>query len=129
MRKFFTNIFATTGISLLVLSTVALFYRAQCLYLETVFQVWGANAVVHFGLLVLRKLEFQYAIVESFLHIALLLSVLAVSGFVFHWFTSTPIGILAIMGFVIYMISAVLHLLYMKREAREMNALIQRRNR
>lgn len=128
MRKFFVNAFATTGISFLLLSMIALFFGAKCIYLETVFQVLGANIVVHLGLLALRKLELQYAIIEIYLHIAMILFVLIVFGLIFHWFTSTPIGVLVIMGFVIYIVSAILNLFSMKRDAQEINALIKKRN-
>lgn len=128
MRKFFVNIFATTGISFLLLSVIALFFQAKCIYLETVFQILGANVVVHFGLVGLSKLELKYAVIEIFLHIALILSVLVVFGLIFHWFTSTPIGLLVIMGFVIYIVSAILNLISMKRDAQEINALIKKRD-
>ena len=128
MKNFFVNIFATTGISLILLSVIALFFQAKCIYAETFFQVLGANMVVHFGLVVLRKLELKYVLVEMFLHMALILFVMLVFGSIFSWFTSTPIEVLVIMGFVIYILSAVLNLLYMRQEAQEMNALIKKRN-
>ena len=128
MRKFFANIFATTGISLILLSFIALFFQAKCIYLETVFQVLGVNIVIHLGLFALGKLELKYVIIEMFLHIALIIIMLVAFGSIFNWFTSTPIWILIIIGFVIYIISAVLNLFYMKREAQEINALIKKRN-
>lgn len=129
MRKFFVNIFATTGISFLLLSMIAFFFQAKCIYLETAFQILGANIVVHFGLVVLSKIELKYAIVEIFLHIIMILSVMIVFGSVFNWFTSTPIGVLVTMGFVIYIVSAILNLFSMKRDAQEINALIKKRDR
>lgn len=128
MRKFFVNIFATTGISLILLSIIALFFQAKCVYLETVFQILGVNLIVHFGLVILSKLELKYAIIEIFLHITLIIIMLLIFGSVFNWFTSTPIGVLIIMGFAIYIISAILSLFYMKQEAQEINALITKRN-
>lgn len=128
MRKFIVNIFATTGISLLLLSITALFFHAQCIYLQTVFQVLGANIMVHFGLFFLNKLEVQYAVLEIFLNITLILVMLLLFGSVFHWFTSTPIWVLMIMGGVIYIISIILNLLCMQQEAQEINALIKKRN-
>lgn len=128
MRKFFVNIFATTGISIILLSMIALFFQAKCIYLETVFQIFGANVVVHFGLVVLSKLELKYAVFEIFMHISLILSALIIFGSIFHWFTSTPIGVLVTMGFVIYIVSAILNLFSMKRDAQEINALIKKRD-
>ena len=128
MKKIFVNIFESTGISIILLSIIALFFQAKCIYLETVFQILGANIVVHFGLVVLSKLELKYAVIETFLHIALILFVLVMFGSIFRWFTSTPIGLLVTMGFVIYIVSAILNLFSMKRDAQEINALIKKRD-
>ncbi len=128
MKKFIVNIFATTGISLIFLSVIALFFHAKCIYLQTVFQVLGTNIIVHFGLILLSKLELKHSMIEMFLDIALIIIVLIVFGSIFHWFTSTPIWILAILGSVMYIVSVILNLLYMKQEAHEINALIKKRN-
>lgn len=128
MKKFFVNIFATTGITLILLSIIALFFQAKCVYLETFFQVLGVNFVVHFGLVILSKLELKHAITEIFLHIGLITIMLIVFGSIFHWFKSTPIWVLVIMGFAIYIISAILNLFCMKQEAQEINALIKKKN-
>lgn len=128
MKKITVNIFATTGISLLLLAIVAMLFQAKCIYLQTVFQVLGANSVIHFCLLFVSKLEMKYAILEVFLDMVLIISMLIIFGSVFHWFTSTPIWILSAMGFVIYLLSVFLNLFYMRQEAREINALIKKRN-
>lgn len=129
MRKFFVNAFATTGISLILLSIIALLFQAKCIYLETVFQVLGANLVVHLGLNVLHNLELKYSVIENFFHFVLIIFVLIIFGLIFNWFIYTPIRILVIMGFVIYIISCILNLFSMKWEAQEINALIKKRKR
>lgn len=129
MRKFFVNAFATTGISLILLSIIALLFQAKCIYLETVFQVLGANLVVHLGLSVLHNLELKYSVIENFFHFVLIIFVLIIFGLIFNWFIYTPIRILVIMGFVIYIISCILNLFCMKWEAQEINALIKKRKR
>lgn len=128
MKKFIVNIFATTGISFILLSIIALFFHAKCIYLQTIFQVLGINIIVHFGLILLSKLEVKHTIIEIALDIALIIIMLFVFGSVFHWFTSTPVWILVIMGFTIYIVSVILNLLCMKQEAQEINALIKKRN-
>lgn len=128
MKKFIVNIFATTGISFILLSIIALFFHAKSIYLQTTFQVLGINVIVHFGLIFLSKLEVKHTIIETALDIALIIIMLLVFGSIFHWFTSTPIWILVIMGFTIYIVSIILNLLCMKQEAQEINALIKKRN-
>lgn len=129
MKKYIVNIFATTGISFLLLSMIALFFHAKYIYLQTTFQVLGINIIVHIGLVFLSKLEVKHTIIEIALDIALITIMLLLFGSIFHWFTSTPIWILVIMGFIIYLVSILLNLLCMKQEAKEINALIKKRNR
>lgn len=128
MKKFFVNIFATTGISMILLAIVALLFQAKCIYIQTVFQVFGANIFVQSGLFFINKIEIRYAIVEMLLSIILIAAMLLVFGSIFHWFTSTPLWTLIIMGLVIYVVSAILNLFYMKQEAQEINTLLKKRN-
>lgn len=127
MKKFVINVLATTGLSLVLLSVIALFYQAEYLCLQTVFQVFGANAVLHFGFLLLRKLEMKQLLVEIFSGIAMIIILLIVCGLLFDWFSSTPAWVLIPMGFVIYIVSAVLDLISMRQDAREINMLIRKR--
>lgn len=127
MKKFVINVLATTGLSLVLLSVIALFYQAEYLCLQTVFQVFGANAVLHFGFLLLRKLEMKRLLIEIFSAIAMSIILLIVCGLLFDWFSSTPAWVLIPMGFVIYIVSAVLDLISMRQDAREINMLIRKR--
>ena len=128
MRKFAVNIFSTTGISLILLSVTALFFQAKCIYLQTVFQVLGANIVIHLGFVFLNRSEMKNAILEMFLHIMLIIITLYIFGLIFQWFTSTPMWILVIMAIILYIVSVILNVLYMGQEAREINTLLKKRN-
>lgn len=127
MKKFVINVLATTGLSLILLSVIALFYQAEYLCLQTVFQVFCANAILHFGFLLIRKSEIKWHLVETFFSIAMIIILLIVCGFLFDWFSSTPARLLIPMGFVIYIVSAVLDLISMRQDAREINMLIRKR--
>lgn len=76
MKKFLVNIFATTGISLFLLSIVALAFHAKCIYVQTVFQAFGVNAIAHFGLFIVSKLEIKHASIEALLDISLIIFML-----------------------------------------------------
>lgn len=127
MKKFVINVLATTGLSLILLSVIALFYQAEYLCLQTIFQVFAANTVLHFGFLLLHKLEMNRLLVETFSGIAMIIILLIVCGFLFDWFSSTPVWVLISMGFVIYIVSVVLDLINMRQDAREINMLIRKR--
>lgn len=129
MKRNIVNIFATTGISILLLSIVALFYKAEYLYLKTVFQVLGVNIIVHLGLVLIQKIPIKYALLKTVLDVILITGTLLVFGVLFDWFTSTPVWVLVIMGIVMYMLSLFLDLLQMKKEAQEINELIRKRKK
>ncbi len=125
MKRGFTNIFATTGLSLILLSIIATFYSAEFLCVKTVFQVFLLNAVVHLIFLLMYKIEIKYLAAEAALEIILTVAVSLLFGAVFNWYTSTPLFVLVLMSMAIYVISIVLNILHMKQEANEINELIQ----
>ena len=129
MKRFAVNVLATTGISLSILSIVALCYNAECLYIKTVFQVLEANGAVHLFLLLLHQFELKYPILEMTLEILIIIVALIIFGAIFQWFTSTPIWVLIIMGVVIYVVSLILNIMTMKQEAQKINTLIKKRNK
>ncbi len=125
MKRGFTNIFATTGLSLILLSIIAVFYSAEFLCVKTVFQVFLLNVVVHLIFLLMYKIEIKYLVAEAALEIILTVAVALLFGAVFNWYTSTPLFVLVLMSMAIYVISIVLNILHMKQEANEINELIQ----
>lgn len=129
MKKIIVNILATTGISLLLLSVVALSFHGKCIYLETVFQVFGVNVIAHLGIMLTHKIELRNFFVEMALEVILIVGGLFAFGRLFHWFTSISTGLLVIMGVIIYIVSLFLNLLQMKQEAKKINLLIKRWNK
>ena len=127
MKKFMINAFATTGISLIMLSFVALAFHAKCIYLETVFQVFVVNVLSHLLIILIRKMDFRSNCLEMTLELISLESEILIFGWLFHWFTRVSVAILVIMGGMIYVISLFLNLLQMKQAAKEINSLIQKR--
>lgn len=127
MKKFAINVLTTTGLSLVLLSGIALFSQAECIFLQTVFQIFGVNIVFHAGFLLTGKLEMRWPFAELFLNIAMIILLLLFFGSLFDWFSSTPVWILIPMGLVIYLISAVLQLFRMRQDAQEINTLIRER--
>ena len=98
MKKFMINAFATTGISLIMLSFVALAFHAKCIYLETVFQIFVVNVLSHLLIILIRKMDFRSNFLEMTLELISLESELLIFGWLFHWFTSVSVAILVIMG-------------------------------
>lgn len=129
MKRYGVNVLATTGLSLLVLSVVALMFDMSFLEIESVFETFAANIIVHIGLLFVQKIEYKYAAVKPVLDIGFIVTVLVVCGAVFGWFTSTPVWVLVVMAVMIYPLSITLNLFRMQQEANEINALLQKYNK
>lgn len=125
MKKGLINIFATTGLSLVLLSIIATLYDAEFLCIETVFQVFLLNIVVHLILLLMYKIEIKYLVIEIAIEVVLTVALSLLFGTIFNWYTSTPLLVLVLMSIAIYVISIILNILHMKQEADEINKLIQ----
>lgn len=125
MKRGVINIFATTGISLILLSVIATVYSAEFLCIKTVFQVFLVNVVAHLVLLLMYKIEIKHLIIEIIMEIVLIVTLPLLFGAIFNWYTSTPIFVLIPMSIAIYVLSVILNILHMKQEADEINELIQ----
>lgn len=125
MKKSVIHIFATTGLSLVLLSVVAMLYDAEFLCVETVFQVFLLNVIVHLILLLMDKIEITYLAIEVAIEVILTVALSLLFGTIFHWYTSTPLFVLVLMTVAIYAVSIVLNILHMKQETDEINKLLQ----
>ena len=125
MRKAVTNFFATTGISLILLSLFALYFQAHWLLLVTIFQVFLVNILIHFALLTRQKWEFQQELVGSLLDLVIIEGIIYSLSFPFHW--NASLWVLLSIGLIIYLISRLLDLFYLGQEAQEINSLIKKR--
>lgn len=125
MKKGFINIFSTTGLSLIILSIIAICYSAEFIFVKTVFQVFLLNIVIHLILLLMNKIEIKNLVVEISLQIVSITVLSLLFGIIFNWYTSTPFLLIILMSITIYVISIILNILHMKQEADEINRLIQ----
>lgn len=100
--------FATTGLSLLLLTMVATLYHAQFLCLTTVYQVFLANVFIHIGLTLLEHSESPYFLLEILLEVGYILIILIVFGSIFDWYSSTPLWVLILLGIAVYLIGSLI---------------------
>lgn len=128
MKKLTVNILCSTGITLIVLAAIAALFGAKFLLISSVFQSLIANMIIHIGLLFTRRFESDYAILKYTLDIGYTTAIVLISGFVFNWYSSTPIGILITMSVVIYCIGILLNTILIRQDICEINELIKRRN-
>lgn len=128
MKKQCVNVFATTGLSLIVISIVALMYKAEFLCISTVFEVLGVNVFIHSGLYIANKINYKYLLAELVTGNFTVISALIIFGFILNWFSYVPIWVLVIMGIAVYFLSYFLNLFHMQREAKKINDLLRKHN-
>lgn len=128
MKKIISNILATTGLSLIVLSVTALLYHAAFLCISTVFETLGANILMHLGVFLIHKTGLKAYGTELLLDNVFIGAILIFFGKIFDWFSSTPAWTLIIIGIAVYFASVFLNLIRMRQAAREINELLRRRN-
>lgn len=126
MRKIITNILATTAISLLALSVIAVCYQAHFLCIDAVFQAFFANILIHIGIKWIQRIDFQYPIAESLLSIGYTIILVLVCGRVFHWYDSMPVQVLALLAVFVYFVGVWLSVIQLKREVNDINVLLQK---
>lgn len=128
MKHKVRNCLATTALSLLLLTIVASFYQADFLCIETVYQSFGANVLIHLGLTLLQKFESNYCIVEILVEIAYTLTILIVFGFLFGWYSSTPLWVLILIGIAVYLIGSLIDVFRIQNEVALINRQLKQRN-
>lgn len=129
MRRTIINIMTTTGITLVMLAVIGTVSSANFICISSIFQAFAANVVIHLGYFVTKKFESEYVILENALDIGYAIIVLISFGFIFHWFTSTPIWMLIIMFIIIYIVGLFLNIFRIREEIDTINSLLQRRNK
>ncbi|MNI27545.1 hypothetical protein D3C81_1529880 [compost metagenome] len=128
MRRTIINITSTTGITLVILAGIGALSGAKFILISSVIQSLAANVIIHSGYYLTRKYESEYVLLEAALDIGYTISVLIAFGFIFNWFTSTPIWMLVIMSMVIYIAGLLLSMFRSREEINAINRLLQARN-
>jgi hypothetical protein len=129
MRKMILNITSTMGITLVMLALIGTFSGATLICIDSIYQAFAANIVIHTGYLLTRRFESEYVILEASLDIGYTIIVLISFGFIFHWFSSIPIWMLMIMSVTIYIAGLLLSMFRTREEIDTINKLLQKRNK
>ena len=118
---------ATTGAALVALTIFAVIIGGKSIYAHTIFEILGANIVIHLGLLLIRKFESSYAILAYFLDISYIITVLVVFGIIFDWYSSVPVWVLVIIGVAIYIFGLFTRMVRIWNDIKKMDELLQKR--
>ncbi|MBO4809279.1 MAG: hypothetical protein J5537_09565 [Lachnospiraceae bacterium] len=124
MKKAILNVFAMTGITLVVLSLVALCYNASFLCLETVFQALGLNLLIYLGIMFINTIEFRFYLLETGLKLVYSIALVLIAGKIFGWYQNLSAPVLGGMALVILLLCGYLDMLSLRNEIKEINDLI-----
>ncbi len=128
MKGKFIGIMATTGVSLVALAVAGRLSGAEWLLLDSVFQTFGVNVVIHAGLTLTGRFEGKSPALAAALDIGLVFAALMLFGAVFNWFENgTPPWMLAIISVAVYAAGWFMRLYRVRGEAREINDLLKNR--
>jgi len=129
MKKIIVNIMATTALAVILLAAfVRILLPGYDLYFTSaVFQIFSANIVIHFGLVLIRKLESKYLVLDVLLDIVYTATVLIVFGVIFDWLVITPVWILMAMATLIYLVLFFFDMVRIRKEAKIINKLLKDR--
>jgi hypothetical protein len=126
IKRTIMNIMVTTGSALMLLAVFAVIIGGKSIYTQSFFEILGANIVIHLGLILTKKFECSYAVLEYLLDASYITVVLIIFGFIFDWYSSTPVWYLVIMAVVIYAFGIFINIGRTKKNADELNILLQK---
>ena len=127
MKKIISNILATTGIVLLVLSIVALCYGGTVIFINTIFQILAVNTVVYLGLYLIDFLELRYPILETGVKLLYILGIVLLTGGLLGWYEFVSIAVLGVMTVIVMIVCVCLDMLSLRTEVKEINELLEER--
>ncbi len=127
MKNLIKNCFATTGLTLITLAIVASIYGGKFLFVSGVYQSFMANLIIHIGVIILQKFENKYIIIEIFVEVSYVLTILVIFGYLFGWYSSTPLWVIILMGIIVYAISSVIDIMKINQDVVFINEHLKKR--
>jgi len=127
LKIIFTNIMFVTGAALVILSVFSLLFNVEITFVPTVFEIFAANILIILGLFMRWKFEIRNLILEYLADISYIIAVLIVFGLIFDWYRAIPVLLLVIMAVLIYIFAMIFSATKLKKDAEELNDLLQKR--
>ncbi len=128
MKKIISNIMATTGVSILLLTAIGTVMGGCALFFSSIFQTLGVNIVIHAGLFVISRMESNSILIETILDIGFITFAVLLFGAAFDWYADFPFWILIIISVIVYFFSVSIKIFRANKEIDEINHLLQIRN-
>jgi len=129
MKKTIINIMFTSSAVLILFAVYALIVNIEYIYIRSIFEILGANIVIHSGFFFVNKFESRYVFLEYLLDILYISFVLGIFTIFFKWYIYVPIWLMFIMIIAIYLFCIMLNIAKNRKTAEKMNELLQKRKK
>jgi hypothetical protein len=126
MKNIITYIMFVTGSALVILSVFSAVFSVEISFVPTVFEIFTANIVIILGLSLRWKFEIRNVILEYLVDVSYIIAVLVVFGLIFNWYSAIPLWLLILMAVVIYIFAMIFTVTKLKKDAEELNELLQK---
>jgi len=127
IKDIIKNIMFVTGSALVILTLFSLLFNVEISFVPTVFEIFAADIVIIIGLFLRWKFEIRNIILEYLCDISYTIAVLVVFGLIFDWYSAIPAWLLVVMAVVIYIFAMIITVSKIKKDAKELNNLLQKR--
>jgi len=126
IKRIINDIMFVTGAALVILTVFSLLFGVEIGFVPTVFEIFAANIVIILGLYLRWKFEIRNLILEYLVDISYIIAVLVVFGLIFNWYSAIPMWLLVVMAVVIYIFAMIFTFTKIKKDAKELNKLLQK---
>jgi hypothetical protein len=127
IKKIISLVMFVTGSALLILAVFAAIFNLNIPFVPVVFEIFAGNIVIILGLYFRWKIELPHIILEYLIDIIYISIVLILCGYIFDWFSDTPVWMLVAMAAAIYFLAMLIVGIQFKKDTDEMNELLQKR--
>jgi len=128
IKKVAVDSLMCTGAALVLLTAfIRIAIPGGTILLNTVFEILVANIVINLGLVLTKRFESSYAVLEFLLDVSYIVAVLVVSGVIFGWYSTVTVWYLAVMAVVIYAFAVLTSIVRTRKNIKEINELLRKR--
>ena len=127
MKSTVLNIVFTYGASITILSLFSLFIGLETITVIMVFELLGANIIMHLGILLLHKLETPYLFLEYIIDTIYIIIVLIIFWKIFNWYL-IPFWLIVASAVVVYIFTIILEFKTCQKETKMINELLKKRD-
>jgi len=126
IKNIINDIMFVTGSALVILTVFSVLFNVEIPFFPTVLEIFTANIFIILGLFLFGSFEIRNIIMEYLIDISYIIVVLVVFGLIFDWYSSIPVWLLIVMAVVIYIFTTVFTVTKLKKDAEELNKLLQK---